>query len=138
MDAKDSSTAAAASSATAPPQYRRPPRLADDTNDVKSSNPPSIAAQKPEPLSESKQKKEQEKKSVIAIPLKDPDALDSGGGIRYKMDLPLSLLRNNFLFHLSDVSNFCVCFWILSFWGELIWLQNIYMIETLLMWFFGF
>ncbi|XP_024973144.1 probable protein phosphatase 2C 11 [Cynara cardunculus var. scolymus] len=86
MDAKDSTTAsstAAPSSTTAPPQYRRPPRLAEDTNDVKPSNQPPIAAQKPEPLSEPKQKKEQERKSAIAIPSKDPDALDSGGGISF-------------------------------------------------------
>ncbi|KAJ9560375.1 hypothetical protein OSB04_005535 [Centaurea solstitialis] len=79
--ASSATTTAAASSATAAPaQYRRPPPLADDTNDAKSSNPPS---QKPEPLAEPKQKKEPEKKSVIAIPLNDPDVLDSGGGISF-------------------------------------------------------
>ncbi|KAL4559177.1 hypothetical protein LXL04_031311 [Taraxacum kok-saghyz] len=80
MDVKDSTTA----SATAPPQYRRPPRLSDESDDVKPASPTPITAQKPEPLSQPKHEKEQQQhQSAIAVPSKDPDALDSGGGISF-------------------------------------------------------
>ncbi|KAI3736691.1 hypothetical protein L2E82_26658 [Cichorium intybus] len=80
MDVKDSTTASAT---TAPPEYRRPPPLTDDSDDVKPSNPPPITAQKPEPLSEPKHEKVQQNQSAIVVPSKDPDALDSGGGISF-------------------------------------------------------